>query len=1183
MGVRDLGAFELRTPIASGGMGTVWLARHHSTHSLVAVKVLSASASDQMYVEGFKREVRAVAALRHPRIVTVFDYGLVPGNFEDESLTPGSPWLAMELATRGSLVHASGINDFGTVCALLFDLLDALAHSHARGIIHRDIKPGNVLLVEENDGIRAKLSDFGIAHAKKESMQTREVFASSAGTPWYMAPEQIESRWRDYGPWTDLYALGCLAYELICGQTPFLGEPVHVAHQQLIQPSPAIRPQFEVPAGFADWIKLLMSKEVSQRFQRVADAAWSLEQLSRGWANRIASIETIALDVSWDDTVSASAPALGTTEWRFQSSLDTLIFDAGQTQTAEDVEVGAETRDFEPGHHSTWTFRPPPISESWRSGHEDRHERFSGAGLGLFGLRETPFVAREAERDAIWIALRDAARYRSPRAVILRGPIGAGKTRLAEWMCQRAHETGAATVFWSSHSAIPGPNDGLEATFEDYLGCYGLDAARTWARLSSFFRARMAVEENAQMLAARVCTLLHPDVDLKSLGAPDISLTGIQDRFSVMADVIALEAESRAVILAADDAHFGSETVEFIRYLQKRSNLPILNILTIPETVFEDAEVELASVDELLEQSSAIPMDIHPIDDLAHTRLLDGTLGLEHELRDQLIRASGGNPLYSLQMLEEWVARNKLGSTPRGYVIHGAIELPASLDQLWLQRLQTALANPDAEFDEALPALEVAAQMGNEVYFRDWQNVCQRLRIRPFAGLLDQLSERGLIHWTSHGFRFAHRPMRAALIQSARDSRRARDQHRATALELSRHPQTLRTSRRRVRHLLEAGEMGLALTPLVEVIKVQMQRGRYAAARSAIRKARMAASEARVSEKDPRYLELLNLRMQIAFRDRDTEQSARHATKILKLTNDDDHIQLRSRAWQHLCRASSTAGELAQASQFARRAIDSGRKSGDPMTIAAALRTAGWLAIRLGKFDLAEQQLHEAFEIFEAVGNPHGGASALAGLAEAARQSGDLVRARTLIEEAVERRSRFADPAGVSDALIQLGMILRDAGELAAAMETFERSLSLLDQEDPRVILNVLNLVHVLLIDRDAAQARRRLDEIQGHGGFRLNRTHRFFSTGYRAAITALQASPGEWDAAMKDLEEWPGHLFEVDIADVFRIAADAWRSRNDPGRAAQACDFALKVLPPGREDARQRLRTQILEVGESA
>jgi serine/threonine protein kinase len=286
-GVIRLGPFELKNICGQGGMAEVWRAVHVEQRIPVAVKVMTSDmARDAHYVEAFANEVRSVARLHHPSIVTVLDFGVIEESAEAASggrLRAGSPFLAMEYASGGTLAKAKLPLEFDVVLDVLFALLDALAHAHARGVLHRDIKPANILLSGPSDLRRGiKLTDFGIAHTMEEEREPdRE--KESSGTPQYMAPEQFFARWRDYGPPTDLYALGCIAFALVTGHLPFRGEIfTQLAVQHIKEPVPEFEPKTRVPAGFEAWVRRLLEKNPRDRFQLAADASWALAQLQIG-------------------------------------------------------------------------------------------------------------------------------------------------------------------------------------------------------------------------------------------------------------------------------------------------------------------------------------------------------------------------------------------------------------------------------------------------------------------------------------------------------------------------------------------------------------------------------------------------------------------------------------------------------------------------------------------------------------------------------------------------------------------------------------------------------------------------------------------------------------------------------------------------------------------------------------
>ena len=277
-----LGPFALESPIGKGGMGVVWSARHVAQQLPVAVKILTTkNAREQAFVSAFRSEVRAVASLDHPAIVKVYDYGELTKEHEGLSkgrLRAGNPYLVMELASDRSLHHVRGRLPWFMLRKILLSLLDALAHAHARGVIHRDLKPGNVLFHSSSKSVL--LMDFGLAHMEEHARLT---WAKDRviGTPTYMAPEQFEARWRDYGPWTDLYALGCLAYTMITGEPPFGRKQPVEQHMKrhLNDPIPPIEQNKKLPKGLEAWLHRLMAKHPTQRYRRAADAAWDLLQL----------------------------------------------------------------------------------------------------------------------------------------------------------------------------------------------------------------------------------------------------------------------------------------------------------------------------------------------------------------------------------------------------------------------------------------------------------------------------------------------------------------------------------------------------------------------------------------------------------------------------------------------------------------------------------------------------------------------------------------------------------------------------------------------------------------------------------------------------------------------------------------------------------------------------------------
>jgi serine/threonine-protein kinase len=249
------GRYELEDVVGSGGMSTVWRARDVLLERKVALKILHARyGEDDEYVERFLREARAVAQMSHPNIVTVIDRG------EDRE----RQFIVFEYVEGQNLkqlLEKRGPLPIDEVVNLALEIARGLAFAHERGIVHRDVKPQNVLL--NGDG-RAKVTDFGIARSldvERGVTQTGTVM----GTSNYIAPEQASGE--RVGTESDVYSLGCLLFELLTGDVPFPGDNfVAVALQHLNEPPPSVlerRP--DAPPRLAWLVDRALAKDPEQR------------------------------------------------------------------------------------------------------------------------------------------------------------------------------------------------------------------------------------------------------------------------------------------------------------------------------------------------------------------------------------------------------------------------------------------------------------------------------------------------------------------------------------------------------------------------------------------------------------------------------------------------------------------------------------------------------------------------------------------------------------------------------------------------------------------------------------------------------------------------------------------------------------------------------------------------------
>jgi serine/threonine protein kinase len=260
--------FELLRELGRGGMAVVHLARQRDLERLVALKELSAfNSSDPAEAERFLRESRTAGALNHPGIVTVYDY------FEDD----GTPFISMELVTGGSLRPLIGHLSLAQTALVLEQLLGAVDFAGRQGIVHRDLKPENVLVTEDG---RVRVADFGIAKATA-AVQGDQVNLTSAGmtvgTPAYMSPEQAMAR-DDIRPVSDLYAIGCMTFEMLTGRVPFTDTAtMAVLMKHVNEPVPDVRDVDPFsPEPVAEWVARMTAKDPDDR---PASAAQAWEQL----------------------------------------------------------------------------------------------------------------------------------------------------------------------------------------------------------------------------------------------------------------------------------------------------------------------------------------------------------------------------------------------------------------------------------------------------------------------------------------------------------------------------------------------------------------------------------------------------------------------------------------------------------------------------------------------------------------------------------------------------------------------------------------------------------------------------------------------------------------------------------------------------------------------------------------
>ena len=263
-----VGSYDIVRVLARGGMAVVYLAHQPALDRHVALKQLDLDVQDVTLAQRFVREARLAAGLDHPNVVTLFDF------FEHD----GVAYIAMEYVSGGSLRPLVGELRQPQVFGVLEGVLNGLGHAEERSIAHRDLKPENVLITGRGG---VKIADFGIARAYDALTGHLTSTSAAIGTPAYMAPEQALSG--QLGPFTDLYAVGVMAYEMLAGRPPFGNgsTPMAVLYAHVHNPPPPLGDLApDTPEPVRRWVEWLLAKAPEDRPASAAQAWEALEEIA---------------------------------------------------------------------------------------------------------------------------------------------------------------------------------------------------------------------------------------------------------------------------------------------------------------------------------------------------------------------------------------------------------------------------------------------------------------------------------------------------------------------------------------------------------------------------------------------------------------------------------------------------------------------------------------------------------------------------------------------------------------------------------------------------------------------------------------------------------------------------------------------------------------------------------------
>lgn len=271
---QEIPGYKLGPKLGSGAMAHVFKARQLSLDRSVAIKVLPRQLSENAdYVQRFYKEGKAAAKLNHPNIVQAFDVGEAGGYH----------YFVMEYVEGHTLYDelAEGkVFEESEALRIIMQMARALEHAHAQGLIHRDVKPKNIMITKDGN---AKLADMGLARQRSDAEAAQAEAGKAFGTPFYISPEQIRGE-VDIDFRSDIYSLGATLYHMVTGQVPFDGTtPVAVMHKHLKEPLlPPDHINTKLSAGLGEVVEVMMAKDRERRYNSTSDLLMDLEAIQAG-------------------------------------------------------------------------------------------------------------------------------------------------------------------------------------------------------------------------------------------------------------------------------------------------------------------------------------------------------------------------------------------------------------------------------------------------------------------------------------------------------------------------------------------------------------------------------------------------------------------------------------------------------------------------------------------------------------------------------------------------------------------------------------------------------------------------------------------------------------------------------------------------------------------------------------